>query len=290
VLALLPHVNPQPLAFLYLSQIPYTGLDLGPTGTAIYWVALIGWSLALAYLILFAIVPSIKRHARDFGSRVASVLNSVPEAIPVADFAALTSARESRTFQNEKAAPETSRRYSSYDGFKSFSRNNALSIEDIVKGLSRERSAIIAERRAGASPNVEPVYENVEPIYENVEPIASDITNNTDETGASTRGFVTALIEGDRTAVFAGLRQHVRGGGSPEQFINNAVCLLDDIYRSRIDGTVSEANLTRMTARFSTPVLEKVIASLATAIDSSYSSDITGAKLAISRALSALGA
>jgi hypothetical protein len=34
----------QPNAYVYLNQIPYTGLDLGPVGTVIYWLALILWS------------------------------------------------------------------------------------------------------------------------------------------------------------------------------------------------------------------------------------------------------
>ena len=35
-LSALPRISAQPLAFLYLSQIPYTGFDLGPIGTALY--------------------------------------------------------------------------------------------------------------------------------------------------------------------------------------------------------------------------------------------------------------
>ena len=72
---LLPHVGVQPLVFLYLSQIPYTGLDLGPVGTALYWLALIGFALALAYLILFGAVPLASRSLRSLGSRVRGALN-----------------------------------------------------------------------------------------------------------------------------------------------------------------------------------------------------------------------
>jgi hypothetical protein len=82
----------------------------------------------------------------------------------------------------------------------------------------------------------------------------------------------------------------VRGGGAPEHFISSAAILLDDAYRARIDGTASDADVARMTARLSTPTLEKLIASLTTAIDSSYSSGVTGAKLALTRALAILGA
>lgn len=107
---------------------------------------------------------------------------------------------------------------------------------------------------------------------------------------ASVRGFVAALIEGDREAVFAGLRQEMRGGGSAEKLLSDTVCLLDDAYRARVDGTPCAPDITALTARLSTPALEKVVSSLITAIDSSYSTGVTGAKLALTRALSILGA
>mgnify|MGYP001569745994 FL=1 len=104
------------------------------------------------------------------------------------------------------------------------------------------------------------------------------------------RGFTVALLEGDRMAVFAGLREQVRSGRSAEQLLSATVCLLDDAYRARIDGTAGDPDIARLTARLSTATLEKLIAALATAIDSSYSTGVTGAKLALTRALAILGA
>ena len=107
---------------------------------------------------------------------------------------------------------------------------------------------------------------------------------------AHIRGFTAALVEGDREAVFAGLRQHVRGGGMPEKLVSEVVCLLDDAYRARVDGTACDADMARLVARLNTPTLEKLIAALTNAIDSSYSTGVTGAKLALTRALATLGA
>ncbi len=42
--------NPQ---YVALSQIPYTGFDLGPVGNAIYWMSLLGVSAAGAYLLIY---------------------------------------------------------------------------------------------------------------------------------------------------------------------------------------------------------------------------------------------
>ncbi len=177
---------------------------------------------------------------------------------------------------------EAPRGYSSYEGFKSFARNGALSIEDIVKGLSHALKT--------TQKNKEPIYEGVEPVYEHVEPIVADAVAETGAVPPHIRGFAAALVEGDRVAVFAGLRQHIRGSGAPEQLISKTVCLIDDVYRSRIDGTACDAEFARMTARLDTPTLERIIAALTTAVDSSYSNGVTGAKLALTRALAVLGA
>ncbi|HVU79803.1 MAG TPA: hypothetical protein VHD37_00395, partial [Candidatus Paceibacterota bacterium] len=42
---------PNPTPYVNLSAVPYTGLDLGPVGTAVYWSFLIAWCLLAAYLI-----------------------------------------------------------------------------------------------------------------------------------------------------------------------------------------------------------------------------------------------
>jgi len=300
-LAVLPHVTAQPLAYLYLSQIPYTGLDLGPIGTMLYWLALIVWALALAYMLLFGAVPLTKRSLRDFVSRVLESLNARESVIADRHFASAGATlaappvpvREPHIVVSESgvAAPEAPRGYSTYDGFKSFAqKNGALSVDDIVKSLSRRHPATTVSRNVEPIVHAEPVYENVEPIYEQVETIVDAARAEMTGAPASVRGFIAALVEGDRVAVFAGLRQHVRGAGAPEQLISDIVCVLDDVYRARIDGSVCDADIARLTARLSTPTLEKLVAALTTAIDSSYSTGVTGAKLALTRALAVLGA
>src|SRR3989344_1963748 len=46
-------VSMQQQPYVTLSQIPYTGLDLGPIGTALYWSFLVLWTLFMAYLIVY---------------------------------------------------------------------------------------------------------------------------------------------------------------------------------------------------------------------------------------------
>ncbi len=293
-LSALPHPGTQPLAYLYLSQIPYTGLDLGPVGTVLYWLALVGWSLALAYLALFVAVPFAYRSARLFGERISAVLNAQSGNLALAG---VPSAPASPTPSVAAAKPPVAREYSTYEGFRSFAHDGALSIEDIVQGLSRHApetsEPLLREHKAEPAARTEPVHEKVEPIYENVETIATAPGASTNEPNAApvhVRGFAAALVEGDRAAVFAGLREQTRGGGKPEQLLSAVACLLDDVYRSRIDGTMCDADMSRIAARLDTPRLEQLIAALANAIDSSYSTGVTGAKLALTRALAVLGA
>ena len=134
------------------------------------------------------------------------------------------------------------------------------------------------------------MHKKIEPVYENVEPVATSPIVEAEKVSMSVRDFVIALIAGDRAGVFAGLREHVRNADAPERFINDAVCMLDDVYRARIDGTACDADIARRAARVGTPVLEKLVAALTTAIDASYSDGITGAKLALTRALATIGA
>ncbi len=51
-----------------------------------------------------------------------------------------------------------------------------------------------------------------------------------------------------------------------------------------------DENVARLTARLDTPTLEKLVVALTTAIDTGYTDATTAAKLALTRALSTLGA
>jgi len=63
-----PPVAYNPPPYVTLSQVPYTGLDLGPFGTVIYWSFLILMSLVGAYLIV------VKRAHRTLAKSMHSFL------------------------------------------------------------------------------------------------------------------------------------------------------------------------------------------------------------------------
>ena len=124
-----------------------------------------------------------------------------------------------------------------------------------MKGLSRVSAVASAKAGHHHAINVEPIYENVEPIYEHIEPVYENVEPITDGTAIEIgvvqphiRGFAGALVEGDRAAVFAGLRQHIRGPRTGTT-LSKVACLIDDVNRSRIDGTACDPELARLTAR-----------------------------------------
>ncbi len=280
--------------------MPYTGLDLGPVGTVVYWLVLILWSLAGAYFLMFIGMPYANRRLQEIGGRVSDVLNarsSMPDE-PVAHEE--EAVQTEPTFSERVETPEAPRGYSAFEGFRSFAPSGTPTVEDIVKGLARTAQSRDARPIAAPEEPVtpEPVIlterimpkKNTESNVPAEEPMRERVPESSRGITVDTRGFIAALLEGDREAVFATLRQVVRGGGSIERFLADAVCALDDAYRARIDGSASDPDIARLAARYSTPVLEHVIAALTTAIDSSYSNGMTGAKLALTRALSEIGA
>jgi len=288
----LPHGGAPSLAAVYLSQISYAGIDLGTAGTVFYWLIVVGWVALISYFILFKSIPSIGRSFIKFCVRVAETLNSKPGAP-----AAHKAPREAPVALPvlTKAAPpaETpplSGGYSPYHGFQSFAHDGALAIEDIVKGLSREHLSKPTVHPAAAPA---PVAAKAKPIQAYAASAGASVGHVTAPVAVAplnVQSLVTHLIEGDRVAVFAGLREFVRGGGKPENLVHSVICLLDETYRARIDGVPCEGAVARLTARLDPSTLENLISALTTAIDSSYSDSVTGAKLAFTRALAVLGA
>jgi hypothetical protein len=80
-----PVYNPRPATpYITLSQVPYTGLDLGFWGTIAYWGFLIFWCLVIAYLVVVKKVQNrIAQSVKDFllGEDEAEA-QYVSEAIP----------------------------------------------------------------------------------------------------------------------------------------------------------------------------------------------------------------
>ncbi|MBA3789530.1 hypothetical protein H0X32_04055 [Patescibacteria group bacterium] len=295
-----PYIPPAPptAAYISLSQIPYTGLDLGPVGTVVYWVALIVFCASAAYLTLFNLVPFLYRRLHLFGAGVSQVINQPSAVMPLASYAAaaapvLTASAYpvESPLSPSYTVPAPVKSYSSAQGFSSFAQGSALTIDDIVKGLAREAgvspdapavAAYTAAANAEAARNTQVVMSEARPATTSA---ASPQQSTNAPISTDVRDFIASLLQGDRDVVFGSIRQIVREGGNAETFLTQVVCGLDDAYRARLDGTKVNAEIATLTEKCATPFLERLTAALTNAVDSSYSPGISGAKLAVTRAL-----
>ncbi|GEM_PF-3381799 len=254
--------NEQPLAFVTLSQIPYTGIELGQFGTVIYWLFLTIWSGAIAYLVLFKIVPFT-------GRKLAAVKSGVSEAINATEEGTMdvTMHEEMEDIQ--------------MDGFSPKQGDEALSVEDIVRGLSR-----MHQESRPVAPEIEVEEEEPEVYEADVarEMETAPVQTATPYSTGEELQLLNALMSGDRDTSFSLLRRATRNGGRPDLLIEKVLVHLDAAYRARIDGIPCSEDVRRATAALDTALLEEVISSLASAIDTTYSQSQTGAKLALARA------
>jgi hypothetical protein len=273
------------------------------------------WSLAAAYLILFGLLPRFAKGTKNFTKTVRDVVKKGPDVLrhdSAAHIAPLASysVENTKTAHVHDSAPlvtgdvSPASVHSAYEGFRSFGSGTALTIDDIVKGLSRESGMVFSSPESTPSYEEAPVVADKEPMYEEVatsdvqvspaqvpvsqksvpEPVAPTMQGMVFSDDVS--GFIGALLSGDKDAVFSTVRAIAKAGGDVEQFLAHTVCALDDAYRARVDGTHVHPEIARITADVHTSFLERLVTSLATAVDSSYSAGITGTKLALTRALS----
>lgn len=293
-----------PLGSVFLSEVPYTGLDLGPVGTAVYWTVLTLWSLAAAYLVLFGAVPFVRRKLA-MAAAAAAMPPEHPMSAAVMPEASIPSVQPVQ-------APEVATAHAHIDpiapqpaaqpifaapgkaeftgeGFKRFASATTLTIEDIVKGLSRESGMEFAAPAAPSEPaRMLPEHAAAAPIAMPApqpaprieQPVPPTIMVNDD-----IMGFINALLAGERDQVFGLIRRLNQAGHDVEEFMAHAICALDDAYRARIDGTPVHEDVKRATEHCATPFLERLVSSLTTAVDGSYSMGVTGIKLAVTRAL-----
>jgi hypothetical protein len=275
----------EPLSFVYLSEVPYTGLELGPWGTALYWLMLIGWSAALAYLVLFNALPFAYARVKSFGGNVKEALNADSGSQGHANHAVHSLPTAHHSAHAAPAAPARPAGFNQHDGFRSFAAGEGLTIDDIVKGLSRQ----IELDQAHEAPAHEAVQQSVReeapaaPVYE--APKAAPAAPLAVPMNDGVRDFIAALLNGDRDTVFGMIRKLAREGQDTELFVSHAACALDDAYRACIDGTTCHPDIAELTKDCHPSYLERIVSSLTTAVDGSYSAGMTGVKMALTRAL-----
>jgi hypothetical protein len=256
------------------------------------------WSMAAAYLVLFVLVPHFFRREAQAQGLVSSgnlpgwgEPTSAPEAVHQSAHAAAVAYAMPQQSVTAAPAPAVAAARPvatvGRDGFRSFAESNgALTIDDIVKGLSRESGMVFSpsgESDKATQANAVPAHvERPEPVQARASaPVAAPAAAYSDDIP----GFLESLLNGDREQVFGTVRSIAKQGGDTEHFLTQAVCALDDAYRARVEGGDCHPEIARITRDCHTSYLERIVTSLATAVDSSYSAGVTGSKLALTRAL-----
>jgi hypothetical protein len=281
-------IHTAPVAsYVYLSQIPYTGLDLGPIGTVVYWAVLILWCLAAAYLIIFNLIPFLYRRLTGFGTQVGHVLNT-PAGFAVAGAAHGSSHGDTMTHDSHAPVAQANpSAYTAVQGFRTYAQGaEALTIDDIVKGLSRlPDNTTVTQKTESHVVETVPEAPSIHQIMQQPVTVAPRAEAAPAAVSTDVRDFIAALLNGDRDTVFATIRQITREGGDAEIFLTQVVCALDDAYRARLENTKVHPEIAQLTQNCATSFLERLTAALTNAVDSSYSPGVTGAKLALTRAL-----
>jgi hypothetical protein len=188
------------------------------------------------------------------------------------------------------------------EGFKAFATADALTIDDIVKGLSRESGMVFSnpsneapvtlpndQEHATATERELPQHQA--PVAPQAAPAAPRAAQPSAPAHQATPvsddvvSFIGAILAGERDLVFSTVRSLNHAGHDVEEFVAHAILALDDAYKARIDGTPVHEDVKQVTAHCATPFLERLVGALTTAVDGSYSMGVTGIKLALTRAL-----
>jgi len=302
--------NEQPLAFVYLSQIPYTGFGGGSsTTTALFLTLLVIWSGLVSYAF---VVKKMGRkllnaavsfaQGTTFEKAAAENTNMAPiEEIP--SIAALNNDETSHTGieQQLEERAHAAGVLISHEGIQlllkssHFKDEQALGIlsaiikkatnifprEDGWIHLNKDRVLTLLSPEEKASPTVAP----------REEASSYDPTVLREGASAHTPDSITAFIgwlcDGQRNKIFDFLRTLKSRGESSNTFLSTVVCVLDDAYQNRLEGGDTPVNhfVIEKIARLNDDELESLIECLARGIDHSYNSSHTGVKMACVRAL-----
>ena len=68
--------------YVSLSQIPYTGFDFGPVGNALYWMGLLAFAVAGAYLAVYYQGGALALAGNMLGGRTVSYSETTTETVP----------------------------------------------------------------------------------------------------------------------------------------------------------------------------------------------------------------
>lgn len=235
----------QPLAFVTLAQIPYTGYETTALGAALFWMMLVGFAAITAYLIVVKRLPSrFVEHYLTHNERI---------ALPHID---------ARDESNDAHAPAMTH------------------VSHVAPSpMKVMRSILTTERPAYTAPTLSSVVRT--PVA-----VAAARASEASDYVSMIPTFIGWIAKGESEKAFDFLRNLRLTQKSAQDFMEKTVCELDEAYRCRLE-TAAPANeyTTAAIASLSNSEVEQLIEALASAVDRSYGSEYTSAKIALVKAL-----
>lgn len=299
-----------PLAFVYLSQIPYTGLS-GAGKILLFILGLAVWSALVVYALRSQKTAELAgRLITNIRARFSPNARVIfpPTEKPMADFevtdALLLDVKPMESLLAVEARKE--RTLISPDGLKTVIEiadakgeepiiTLGKMIENAKNKFPREDGWLLLNKeKIGASL---PATDVTVPAYGKTEKIALNISETSaspaitpeippvaDQT-AEINTFVSLLARGDEKAVANYLRTLRENGKSVERFIRETIMELDSAYRARLESENNRRNfvLSQIISRWNNEKTEEVIAILLSIIDKNYRNPAVGLKLAVMR-------
>ena len=313
----------QPLAFVYLSQVPYTGFGGGPITEALFWTLLILWSGVLAYFV------SVKRiHERLFSlfSLSATATAFVPLQTPTRGtlggmpiFSPIVRAN-GEVPEGEGLEIDTPGEEADAGDGEVFAVPSELEKRAYELGvlLSNDAVALLTER-GGSLAGAVPLLEKAVPLareqfpredgwlhlnrsrllsllpgVKRFEELAAPqvvVPSQPSIEAKNPAVFIGWLLDGKSEEVFNFVRALTSQGQSPKTFLASVVSSLGDLHEWRLEGNRQVNEFVREKAKpLSVAHIETILDMLTPAVDESYAASSVGVKVALVRVLEFLRA
>lgn len=322
-LSVLDNPGEQPLAFVYLSQIPYTGFGAGPVVTSLFWMIVFALSAFIAHIMITRGV--MQKLITNIVAQGATMYNNttVKNTMNFTD-TPTTDDTDEEMDDTPTPQPSTPVNLSGTLEARAHEENILVSSEglNIVIGLGggtehgaseiletlltrakdtypREDGWILLNTKrvhnllphtTVSNTQEEAEEEEEETTEDNVQAPTEDDKDSSEqiETNVLVIDFIKNMILKDVNKTFEILRD-VKDITPPE-FIAQVVVILDEVYKDRLEGYRNKnEEVSKLLSDWTDDSLEGVIEILAEAIDHSYKSNRIGVKVALTKMFKFLG-
>lgn len=290
----------QPLAFVSLSQVPYTGFEAGVLLTILFWLAVAVWSAGIAYIVVgkqgmrlmasqLMSGASYTRSATPSQALVPSVIH-VAEPVQAAAPQKVTPLRETLEAQAHREgvllSPEALEMVLGVSTDPNVVvRTFTELLQQAVKTLPREDGWILLSsdrvmQFAAATDAPVPTPAPVAPT-----PVASPLPRSSDLLDSAVEQLVKAVLEGNRDNAFALVREFEAEAVPATSVVTGVTELVDRLYHARkVGASTNNPLLDEKVNDLPEQALHELAIIFANALGATYALPYTGLKIALAQA------